>query len=106
MASLRKHDVWTLLPCTSVPAGRKIVGSRPYFLRQRNEKGEVIRNKVRVVTKGYSQVEGIDYTDTYTPITRMESMRTLLHVSASLDWEIHQLDVKTAFLHGDLEEEI
>ena len=59
-----------------------------------------------MVAKGYSQVEGIDYTNTYAPVARMESMQTLLHVSALLDWEIHQLDIKTTFLHGDLEEEI
>src|SRR6266481_7132843 len=49
---------------------------------------------------------GVDYTDTYAPVARMESMHAILHVGASLDWEMRQLDMKTAFLHGDLEEEI
>jgi len=78
----------------------------PLLPQKTKKKGEVIRNKVWVVAKGYSQVEGINYTNTYVPVTRMESMWTLLHVSTSLDWEIHQLDVKTAFLHSNLEEEI
>src|SRR5882672_11410593 len=83
-----------------------MVGSQPYFLRKCNEKGEVVRNKVRVVAKGYSQVEGVDYTDTYALVSWMESMCMILHIGASLDWEMCQLDVKRAFLHGDLKEEI
>ena len=56
--------------------------------------------------KGFAQKPGIDYTDTYAPVAHLESARTILHVGASLDLEIHQMDVKTAFLHGDLEEEV
>ena len=61
---------------------------------------------MRVVAKGFAQKPGIDYTDTYAPVTRMESTRAILHIGTSLDLEIHQMDVKTAFLHGDLEEEV
>jgi len=68
MASLNKHNIWTLIPCSLVPTGHKIIGSHPYFLRKCNEKGGVIRNKVRVVAKGYSQVEGVNYTDMYAPV--------------------------------------
>src|SRR6266481_7145215 len=56
--------------------------------------------------KGYAQKTGINYKDTYAPVACMESTRGILHICASLDWEIHQMDVKTAFLHGDLEEEV
>jgi len=59
-----------------------------------------------MVAKGFAQKPGVDYTETYAPVARMESTRVLLHIGASLDWEIHQMDVKTAFLHGDLEEEV
>jgi hypothetical protein len=69
-------------------------------------KREIYWHKVCVVAKGYSQVHGVDYTDTYTPVTQMESMCTILHIGATLDWEINQLDVKMVFLHGDLEEEV
>ena len=61
---------------------------------------------MRVVAKGFAQKPGIDYMDTYAPVARMESTRAILHIAASLDWEIHQMDVKMAFLHGDLKEEV
>jgi len=82
------------------------VGSRPHFHTKRDEKGEIYQHKVQVVAKGYSQIHRVDYTDTYAPVARMESMRTILHIGATLDWEINQLDIKTAFLNGDLEEEV
>ena len=59
-----------------------------------------------MVAKGFAQKPGIDYTETYAPVAHMESTRVLLHIGAPLDWEIHQMDVKTAFLHGDLKEEV
>ena len=64
------------------------------------------RRKTRIVAKGYSQIEGIDYMDSFTPVAHLESMHTVLSIAASLDWEIHQFDVKTEFLHGDLMEDI
>jgi Reverse transcriptase (RNA-dependent DNA polymerase) len=106
MASIRKHKVWTLIPRSSVPPDRKIIGSHAHFLRKCNEQNEVTRCKVRVIAKGYSQIAGLDYTDTYAPVAHMESVRSILHIAASLDWEIRQLDVKTAFLYGNLTEEI
>ena len=104
--SLNRHGVWTLVPRSTIPKDRKIIGCRPLFIRKRNEANEVTRHKVRVVAKGYSQVEGRDYTDTFAPVARLESVRTVLGIAATLDWEIHQFDVKTAFLHGNLTEEI
>jgi hypothetical protein len=61
---------------------------------------------VCIVAKGYSQVQGVDYTDTYAPVTQMKSMRSVLHIGTTLNWEIHQLDIKIVFLHGDLQEEV
>ena len=104
--SMHRHGVWTLVPRSSVPKDRRIVGSRPVFFRKRDENNNVSRRKVRVVAKGYSQVEGVDFTDTFAPVSRLESVRAVLALVASQDWEIHQFDVKTAFLHGELTEEI
>src|SRR5467141_3318193 len=59
-----------------------------------------------MVAKGFVQKPGIKYTETYAPVAHMASIRVLQHIGASLDWEIHQMDFKTAFLHGDLEEEV
>ena len=61
---------------------------------------------MHVVAKGFAQKPGIDYTNTYAPVAQMELTRAILHIGASLDWEIHYMDVKMAFLHGDLEEEV
>src|SRR5882672_6768893 len=106
MKSLRKHKVWDLIPHMQIPAGRKVIPSKPVFHYKWDSNGNIIRHKVRVVAKGFAQKPGIDYTETYAPVPRMESTQVLLHIGASLDWEIHQMDVKTAFLHGDLEEEV
>jgi hypothetical protein len=106
ISSLKVHNVWTLIPQSSVPASQKVVGSRPHFHTKCKEKGEIYCHKVRVVAKGYSQVQGVDYINTYAPVVRMESMSAILHIGVMLDWEINQLDFKTVFLHGDLKEEV
>ncbi|GJY78539.1 retrovirus-related pol polyprotein from transposon TNT 1-94 [Tanacetum coccineum] len=68
--------------------------------------GTIDKYKARLVIKGYRQREGLDYFDTYSPVTRITSIRIILDIAALRNWEIHQMDVKTAFLNGDLEEEI
>ena len=68
--------------------------------------GKVDKHKARFVSKGFSQVEGIDYTKTFAIVTKMNSMHLVLSLVASYKWEVHQMDVKSAFLHGDLHEEI
>eukprot|EP00253_Pinus_taeda_P030504 PITA_30504 len=68
--------------------------------------GKVDKHKARLVAKGFSQVEGIDYTETFSLVAKMNSIRVVLSLVASFKWEVHQMDVKSAFLHGDLHEEI
>ena len=68
--------------------------------------GVIDKYKARLVVKGYKQREGLDYFDTYSPVTRITSIRMLIAIAAVYKLEIHQMDVKTAFLSGDLEEEI
>ena len=106
MKSLREHKVWDLIPCTQVPVGWKVIPSKPVFHYKHDSLGNIVCHKVRVIAKGYAQKPGIDYTDTYAPVAQMESTQVILHVAASLDWEDHQMDVKTAFLHGNLKEEV
>ena len=62
------------------------------------------RHKVRLFAKGFSKVEGIDYTETFSPVAKMNSIRLVLSLAASFKWEVHQMDVKSTFLHGDLHE--
>ena len=68
--------------------------------------GTIDKYKARLVVKGYRQKEGLDYFDTYSPVTRITSIRMLIALAAVHDLKIHQMDVKTAFLNGELEEEI
>lgn len=89
-----------------LPPRRKAIGSRWVFARKYREDGSLERHKARIVAKGFSQIEGVDYYELFAPVAKWESMRTMLHLAASEDWEIHRIDFDTAFLNGDLEETI
>jgi hypothetical protein len=101
--SLIENDTWELVP---LPKGKNIVGSRWVSKVKRDANGSVQRYKARLVAHGYSQAEGVDYQEVFSPVVRNTSIRSLLALANTFDWEIHQMDVKTAFLQGDLEEEI
>ena len=87
------------------PLGANIVGTRFVYARKRDAQGNVTRFRGRMVAQGFSQKEGIDYywDDTFSPVARMESARLLCALAAKYDWELHQMDVKSAFLYGKLE---
>eukprot|EP00253_Pinus_taeda_P003527 PITA_03527 len=101
--SLLANDRWDLVP---LPKGRKLVRCKWVYRTKYAPDGKVDKHKARLVAKGFSQVEGIDYTETFSPVAKMNSIRLVLSLAASLTWEVHQMDVKSAFLHGDLHEEI
>eukprot|EP00253_Pinus_taeda_P023158 PITA_23158 len=103
MTSLHKNEAWALV---ELPAGRKPIGSKWVFKKKTNAEGKVDKYKDRLVAKGYSQVSGIDFGDIFSPVAKVTSIRLLLYVVAAFDFEVEQMDVKTAFLHVDLEEEI
>ena len=86
--------------------GRKAIGSKWILPFKFTANGAIDRYKARLVAKGYSQKEGIDYNETFAPVAKFASIRAFLALAAIYDLEIHQMDVKTAFLNGDLEEEI
>ncbi|KAL8107873.1 hypothetical protein AgCh_024326 [Apium graveolens] len=75
-------------------------------LSKMDENGIVTRNKARLVAKGYSQEEGIDYDETFAPVTRLEAIRIILAFAAHSNFKVYQMDVKSAFLNGELEEEV
>jgi hypothetical protein len=70
----------------------------------KGEKGEVVRNKLRLAAQGFSQKEGIDYEETFAPVAHLEAIRILLAFSVAKGFKLHQMDVKSAFLNGVLEE--
>jgi transposase InsO family protein len=101
--SIQAAGTWNLTP---LPAGRHAIGCKWVFKLKRKADGTVDRYKARLVAKGYSQKEGIDYTETFAPVAKFASIRALLSLAAYLDLELHQMDVKTAFLNGDLDHDI
>ena len=103
MVSLHDNDVWDLV---ELPKGQKIVGSKWVFKLKRNEDGSVQRCKARLVAQGYSQEKGLNYDETFNPVVRSESIRSVIAVASKNDLKMHQLDVTTAFLNGELEEEV
>ena len=102
-SSLFKNDTWELVP---PPERKNIVGSRWVLKVKRNEDGSVDRSKARLVAQGYSQVKGLDYDEVFAPVARNTSVRSLLALANAHDLEIHQMDLKTAFLNSALDCEI
>jgi hypothetical protein len=90
----------------AVPEGRKVVGSRWVWKEKRNEQGNLAKHKARIVAQGFSQVPGQDFNGTYASVAKFTTLRALLAIAAREDWEVHQVDVRSAYLQGDLEEEI
>jgi len=101
--SILKNGTWVLVP---LPKDRKAIGCKWVFKLKHKANGEIERYKARLVAKGYSQTEGVDFNETFAPVAKFASIRSLLALAAFYDLEVHQMDVKTAFLNGDLEEEI
>ncbi|GJY99692.1 retrovirus-related pol polyprotein from transposon TNT 1-94 [Tanacetum coccineum] len=97
------NDVWELVP---QPRNMTIIGTKWVFRNKLDENGIVSQNKARLVAQGYNQQEGIDYDETYAPVARLESIRILLAYACALDFKLFQMDVKSAFLNGFINEEV
>ncbi|GJS02129.1 retrovirus-related pol polyprotein from transposon TNT 1-94 [Tanacetum coccineum] len=89
-----------------LPVYKKAIDCKWVFSVKMNPDGSIARLKARLVSKGYAQTYGIDYSKTFSPVTKISSIRLFISLAATYDWALHQLDVKNAFLHGDLEEEV
>ncbi|GJS23847.1 putative ribonuclease H-like domain-containing protein [Tanacetum coccineum] len=96
-------EVWTLV---DLPNGKRAIGTKWVFRNKKDERGIVIRNKARLVAQGYTQEEGIDYDEVFSHIARFEAIRLFLAYASFKDFVVYQMDVKSAFLYGKIEEEV
>ena len=103
MDALTDNGTWDLV---HLPAGKKAIGCRWVFTVKVNPDGSIARLTTRLVAKGYAQTYGVDYFDTFSPIAKLISIRQFISLVATLGWDLYQLDIKNAFLHWDLEEEV
>ena len=100
---IKKNNNWELVPR---PKDKNVIGTKWVFRNKLNEDGQVTKNKARLVCKGYAQVEGIDFDETFPPVARMEAIQMFLAYACSRKIKVYQMDVKLAFLNGELEEEV
>nr|GFB39600.1 hypothetical protein [Tanacetum cinerariifolium] len=98
-----KENVWTLVDC---PKGVRPNGTKWILKNKKDEKGIVIRNKARLVAQGHTQEEGINYDDVFTPVARIEAIRLFLSYASFMGFTVYQMDVKSAFLYGTIDEEV
>lgn len=103
MSSLKKNKVWTLV---ERPKNTNIVTNRWVYKVKRKPNGEVDRHRARLVARGFTQVHGVDYSETYVPVANMLTVRMLLAYAAIINLKFRQFDIKTAFLYGNLEEDV
>lgn len=101
--SIKKNDTWEL---ATLPKGQKAIGVKWVYKVKKNAQGEVEKYKARLVAKGYNQRHGVDYDEVFAPVARMETIRLIISLAAQNGWKIHQMDVKSAFLNGVLEETV
>ncbi|KAM1940384.1 hypothetical protein ACFX13_028093 [Malus domestica] len=100
---LQAQGTWSLVPS---PSNRSIVGSKWVYKVKKNLNGSVSRYKARLVVQGFSHKHGVYYSETFSPIVRHTTVRIILALAAMNHWELKQLDIKNAFLHRDLNEEV
>ena len=103
MASIEENCTWSSV---DLPHGRRAIGLKWVYKVKRDEKGAVAKHKARLVLKGYAQCQGIDYDEVFAPVAWLDTVCLLIALAAHEGWEVHHMDVKSAFLNGDLNEEV
>eukprot|EP00253_Pinus_taeda_P003787 PITA_03787 len=103
IGAIEKSKTWELV---DLPEGKKAIGVKWVYKTKSNAEGKIDMHKARLIVKGYKQQQGRDYDETFAPVARMETVRTVLSIAAQHKWKIYQMDVKSAFLNGVLKEEV
>ena len=103
LKSLIENDTWAIV---EKPVGKKTLGTKWVFKVKRKADGSIAKYKARLVVKGYLQEKDIDFKETFAPVFKYQTLRILLCIANQLNLEIHQMDVKTSFLNGEMEEEL
>ena len=99
MQSIVDNNTWELC---ELPPGHRPIGLKWVYKLKKDAHGAVVKRKARLVAKGYVQVQGVDFEDVFAPVARMDSVRVLVALAAHHAWPVHHMDVKSAFLNGDL----
>ncbi|GJV73251.1 putative ribonuclease H-like domain-containing protein [Tanacetum coccineum] len=103
LLQFKLQEVWTLV---DLPNGKRAIGTKWVYRNKKDERGIVIKNKARLVAQRYTQEEGIDYDEVFSPVARIEAIRLFLAYASFKDFVVYQMDVKSAFLYGKIEEEV
>lgn len=103
LLQFKLQKVWVLC---DLPDGMKVIGTKWVFRNKKDERGIVVRNKARLVAQGYTQEEGIDYEEVFAPVARIEAIRLFLAYASFMGFTVYQMDVKSAFLYGTIDEEV
>ncbi|GJZ83833.1 putative ribonuclease H-like domain-containing protein [Tanacetum coccineum] len=103
LLQFKLQQVWTLV---DLPNGKRAIGTKWVYMNKKDKRGIVIRNKARLVAQGHTQEEGIDYDEVFAPVSRIEAIRLFLAYASYKDFVVYQMDVKSAFLYGKIEEEV
>ncbi|GKD06981.1 putative ribonuclease H-like domain-containing protein [Tanacetum coccineum] len=103
LLQFKLQKVWTLV---DLPKGKRAIGTKWVYRNKKDERGIIVRNKARLVAQGYTQEEGIDYDEVFAPVARIEAIRLFLAYASFMGFIVYQMDVKSAFLYGTIEEEV
>ena len=101
--AIEKNQTWKLV---NLPEGKDAIGVKCIYKTKFDANANVVKHKARLVAKGFSQQPGIDYNETFSPIARLDTVRTVLAIERHHKWKVYQMDVKSAFLNGILQEEV